>query len=137
MRYHVTILKNRWGTKGAILTLSTGFFVSMIKQTVLVLLFAITASFGLMAYKNTTDKGAARARQIQGLYIFTDCTPAGEYEVLGTVKRSGATSFKSSQYESVRDILIDRAKKEYPMGEGIIFDLRTGGTDKADVIRFK
>lgn len=90
-----------------------------------------------IAWKGPTDKSQARARQVQGLYIFTDCTPAGEYEVLGTIKRSGATSFKSSQYESVRDILIDRAKEAYPAGEGLIMDLRTGGTDKAEVIRFK
>jgi hypothetical protein len=109
----------------------------MKKYAVLPALFLITAAIGLMGYKNTTDKAAANARQLQGLYIFTDCTPAGEYEVIGTVSRTGAMSFKSAQYESIRDILISRAKKEYPMGEGIIFDFRTGGTDKADIIKFK
>lgn len=89
------------------------------------------------SWKITTDKSAAKARQVEGLYIFSDCQPAGDYEVLGTVKRTGAVSFKSAQYESVRDILIKRAKQDYPMGEGLILDLRDGGTDKADVIKFK
>lgn len=109
----------------------------MIKHTVLPALFLITAAIGLMGYKYTTNKAAANARQLQGLYIFTDCTPAGEYEVIGTISRTGALSLRSAQYESIRDVLIDRAKKQYPAGEGIIFDFRTGGTDKADVIKFK
>ena len=57
-----------------------------------------------------------------------------EYEYLGTVK-SNVTM--SGQYEDVRNNLIRRAKKEYPAAEGIILNLKDGGTDKADVIKFK
>lgn len=90
-----------------------------------------------VAWKTTTDKTAARARNVQGLYIFTDCQPVGEYEVLGTVTFAGTMRMGSTQYEAIRDKLIKRAKEDYPMGEGLVLDLRSGGTDKADVIKFK
>lgn len=109
----------------------------MKKHAVLPALLLITAAIGLMGYKNTTNKAAANARQLQGLYIFTDCTPAGDYEIIGTVKGLSGFSFKSAQYESIRDKFIQRAKEQYPAGEGLILDLRDGGADKADVIKFK
>lgn len=97
----------------------------------------ITLSTILISFRPSPDKSAAKVRQFQGLYIFSDCTPIAEYQVLGTIQRTGVMSFRSSQYESIRDVLITRAKKEYPDAEGLILDLRDGGTDKADVIRFK
>ena len=130
---------------GAILILTLGLFLIMkhienFKH--LISKMSIIASIALftclyIAWKNPTDKSLAKVRQVQGMYIFADCTPAGEYEVIGTVKGLGFMSFRSVQYESIRDKMIQRAKAEYPMGEGIILDLRDGGTDRADVIKFK
>ena len=88
----------------------------------------------LLAAKTNTN-AQATATQLQGMYIFTDCTPMQEYEVLGTVK--SAASLGSSQYTAVRDRLIKKAKKEHPTGTGIIFHFDDGGTDMADVIKFK
>ena len=106
-------------------------------STFSVTLLIATVTLIAVSWKGTTDKAAASARKIQGLYIFSDCTPVSDYQVLGTVSRNPAISFKSSQYENIRDMLIKKAKDQYPMGEGLILDLRDGGTDKADVIKFK
>lgn len=70
--------------------------------------------------------------QVQGLYIFTDSKPKNDFKYLGTVKSTG--TFGNPQYENVRDRLIKQAKKEFPKGNGLIIDLRTGQADKADVI---
>lgn len=80
-------------------------------------------------------KSIAEVNQVQGYYIFVDSKPTAEYEYIGTVKVS--ISFISEQYQSVRDALIKKARKEYPLGNGIIFHFHDGGTDKADVIKFK
>lgn len=82
-------------------------------------------------------KSAAVAEQVNGIYIFTDSKPVKEYDFLGTVQATGAFSVRSPQYESVRDVLIKRLKKEYPQADGIILKLKDGDTDKADAIKFK
>lgn len=81
------------------------------------------------------DNNLAEVNQVQGFYIFVDSKPVQEYEYLGTVK-SGLT-FSSGQYQSIRDILVKKARKEYPLGNGIIFHFHDGGTDKADIVKFK
>lgn len=84
----------------------------------------------------TFKKSHAEAEQYQGIYIFTDSRPVLEANYLGTVKVSvGLTS--SGQYTSVRDLLIKKAKKEYPAAEAIILNFKDGGTDRADVVSFK
>lgn len=81
------------------------------------------------------DNNLAEVEQIQGFYVFIDSKPVQEYEYLGTVKSS--MNLISSQYQSIRDALIKKARKEHPSGNGIIFHFSNGGTDKADVIKFK
>lgn len=102
------------------------------KKSIL-LLVAIVIIFS--AFKTLNKNNIAEVEQIQGFYVFVDSKPVAEYEYLGTVKNS--VSFSSGQYQSVRDILIKKARKEYPLGTGIIFHFHNGGTDKADVIKFK
>lgn len=97
-------------------------------------------TFCLKAQPTNADavkKNAAVVEQVQGIYVFTDCKPVKEFEYLGTVKATGAFSVRSPQYESVRDILIKRLKKEYPQADGIILKLKDGDTDSADAIKFK
>ena len=101
-----------------------------------IIFYTVCAALLLFTAAATTNNNAqATATQMQGLYIFTDCTPVQEYEVLGTIK--GAGSLGSAQYTAVRDRLIKKAKKEHPTGTGIILHLNDGGTDIADVIKFK
>jgi len=43
----------------------------------------------------------------------------------------------SGQYQSVRDKLIKKLRKEYPEANGAIFNFHDGGTDMCDAIRIK
>jgi len=94
--------------------------------------FSALVGAGVMDY--VVSKKTAEVTSIQNLKIFTDCEPVMEYEYLGTVKVRLAVT---GQYSELREILIKNAKKEYPQAEGIILHLVNGGTDKADVIKFK
>lgn len=95
---------------------------------VLLSLFAFT-------YINHTEKSKAVANQVQGLYIFTDCTPATSYTYLGTVQ-NGFRFSGSAQYQPVRDKLIKKIKERYPDADGVIFHFVNGAADKADAIKF-
>ncbi len=87
------------------------------------------------------DFALARAEIINGVYVFTDCTPVEEYDVIGEVVVSGATNLdihrSGGQYPVVRDELIKTAKAANGQTEGVILSLVTGGIDKAHMIRFK
>lgn len=66
--------------------------------------------------------------------LFFDCQKMHEY--LGTVKRNTG-GFGDGIYSGVRDGLIKKAKSEFPNGDAIILQLKSGSADKADVIKFK
>lgn len=66
------------------------------------------------------DKALAKVNREQGYYIFIQCTPVAEYEVLGTVKKTGIVW--SGSPEEMYKIIIRRTKKEYPKADGIIFE---------------
>ena len=87
------------------------------------------------------DLSIARVENINGIYVFTDCSPIAEYEVLGEVTVSDATNLEiqrsGAQYPVVRDELIKTAKAANSQVEGVILTLVTGGVDKAHMIRFK
>ena len=89
-------------------------------------------SFTLINYE--PKKSTAEVEQMQGVYIFTDSKPVSEYEYLGTVK---STFGWDSQYRGVRDRLIKKAKKDFPEGDALILQFKSGGTYKCDVIKFK
>lgn len=80
------------------------------------------------------DLALARVNKAIGIYVFTDCEPVNEYEVLDRVKASFGWS---SQYQGVRDKLIKKAIKRYPNADGMIFTFSTGGTDRATIVKFK
>lgn len=87
------------------------------------------------------SKDAATVNQYEGVYVFSDCKPAREYDYLGTVKPKGRgmdlLGANSNQYSDLRDRLIKAVKKEYPAADGLILNLKDGGVDKADVVKFK
>ena len=86
------------------------------------------------------SNGMAKVNQQQGVYLFADCTPVADYEYLGTVKNKVGMSELglggNDDYETVKKRLIKKAKKEYPEGNGIIFDF-SKAKGQADVIKFK
>lgn len=89
----------------------------------------------MMASTQEIKKNHAEVTQLQGLFIFTDSKPMGEYEYLGTAKSK--TSFSGTQYTDVRDRLIKKVKEDFPQAEGVIFNFKAGSTDTADAIKFK
>jgi len=108
----------------------------MNKKPILIGLFAGLILVTGAAYKVSYEpsKKTAEVESYEGVLIFTDSKPVKEYTYLGTVKIVGVLS--SGQYEVVRNKLIKLAKKTYPGCEGIILELKDGGTDKADVFKF-
>lgn len=91
-------------------------------------------SFKIDATKDDVKQENAVVSQIEGVYIFTDCKPLSQYDELGVVELyfSGDT-----QYQSIRDNLIKKAKKKYPEADGLIFDFNKRGVDKCLAIDFK
>lgn len=83
----------------------------------------------------------ARVEKVNGILVFTDCTPLAQYDVIGEVSVIGSGSQEiqrsGAQYQSVRDELIKTAKSANGMAEGVILTLVTGGTDKAHIIKFR
>ena len=101
-------------------------------KAILFQLLLITAFSTVALSQSNTD---AKASRYNGILVFSDCTPVKDYEYLGTVKRNTG-GFGCSQYECVRDGLIEKAKEDYPEVDGIILNLRAGGKDQADAIKF-
>ncbi len=79
--------------------------------------------------------GTAEVNQEKGFLIFIDCTPVKKYTVLGQVKKRANWS-GSGQFDDVKNDLLDKAKRKYPQGQGLLFSFRDGGTDMVDVIKF-
>ena len=65
-------------------------------------------------------KKTAEVNQSQGIYIFIQSRPTQEYEVLGTVEKHGIVW--SGKPREMLKIMINRAKRDYPQCEGVIFD---------------
>jgi hypothetical protein len=96
--------------------------------------FCSLLSFKLIDENQDTSKATAEVSIIDGVFIFTDSKPLCQYDELGVVELyfSGDT-----QYQSVRDNLIKKAKKKYPEADGLIFDFNKKGIDKCVAIDFK
>lgn len=98
--------------------------------------FIFSTIFAFTSINYQSKKSLAEVEQYQGIHVFSDSKPTSEYEYLGTVKRNTG-GFGSSQYADVRDGLIKKAKKKYPHGNGIILILKSGASDRADVIKIR
>jgi predicted small secreted protein len=82
---------------------------------------------------NEIKKDYANVNRISGLFIFLESNPLSDYEVLGTVKKTGLVW--SGKPKEMQNILIRRALKDYPNCDGIIID--DISMDHATVIKFK
>jgi len=101
-----------------------------------VLLFSIGIAIIIAFAFRPTDqvkKDYASVNQVSGLYVFIESKPLADYEVLGTVKKTGMVW--SGKAKEMQSILIRRAQDDYPKCEGIIFD--DIAMDHATVIKFK
>ncbi len=92
-----------------------------------------------MAYNSFSQKDLSEVNKIKGFYVFVDSKPTAEYESLGEVKvdANDAEVKKSPQYQVVRDNLIKNARAANYTADGIILTFINGGTDKAEIIKFK
>ncbi len=95
----------------------------------------MTTIFAFTATNYDPKKSTAEVDQFEGLYVFVDSKPVKEYEYLGTVTAS--ITLGDTQYTGCRDRMIKKCKKDYPQADGIIITFKSGGTDKADAIKFK
>lgn len=100
----------------------------------------IAISMAFTTSNPANDKSLAEVNKIKGFYVFVDCQPAGEYESLGEVKideKDPAIKKSHGQYQAVRDNLIANARSANFSADGIILKFVNGGTDKAEIIKFK
>ena len=98
---------------------------------------AITAmvAFRVTNYKPSDEikKDYASVNQVSGVFVFLQSRPLADYEILGTVKKTGIVW--TGKPKEMQSILIRRAKRDYPSCGGIIFD--DISMDHATVIQFK
>lgn len=93
---------------------------------------------GLFAFthlQTTYDarKSTAEVEQMQGFFVFVNCTPVLEYEYLGTEK-PGLTW--DDDFVSVRDKMLKKCRKSFPEADGLIFHL-SSNSNRCDAIKFK
>lgn len=95
----------------------------------------ITTCLIAMSLKQDTPvkKNLASVKQSQGIYIFMQSEPVAEYEVLGTVKKTGIVW--SGKPEEMFNTILRRAQKDYPRCDGLIFD--AVDMEHATCIKFK
>jgi hypothetical protein len=95
----------------------------------------------LISSKVFSQNNIAVVNKIQGFYIFTDCQPISEYDVVGEVTTEGQNDpeIKRSkgQYQPIRDYLITAARKVNYTADGLVLSFVNGGNDKALIIKFK
>ena len=116
-----------------------------------ILLLLILLSCNLFAQKNL-----AIAEQIGGVYIFNDCTPLGQYEVIGDVTFGGSNNSslialpngtggttmimsgdETPQYTSIRNGLVANAVMANRTVDGILIQMPKEGEGRATMIKFK
>jgi hypothetical protein len=78
-------------------------------------------------------KNLAQVNEVDGYYIFQQCKPMREYEVLGEVKKTGIT-WTGSPKEMFKTLL-RRTKKDFPKADGLIFE--DVQVEHAQCIKFK
>lgn len=104
------------------------------------------------ALEITFDIDIAAVHSFHGIYVYTDCQPLDEYQVLGVVtytETKGAVSAAVfghygavsapvyAQYTSLRDGLVRRALETYSEAQGIIIEADGEGKAIARVIKYK
>ena len=107
------------------------------KKTLAILLI-LTAPFVAVLTSSfvkwpSADNGMANVEQIEGIYVFMLSKPVGKYEYMGTVEKKGIVM--SGKPEEMLNIMIKKAKKEYPQCQAIVFT--KVDMYKADCIKFK
>lgn len=100
------------------------------------------------------QQNLATAEQIGGVYVFNDCVPLGQYEILGDITFEGnnGSSFiampngmggttmimsgETPQYTSIRNGLVSNAVMANRTVEGILIQISKEGEGRATMIKF-
>ena len=105
----------------------------MKKASIFIGLSLVIAS--VFAFKPSINN-TPTVNQEQGVYLFVESTPQGEYQYLGDVKQ-GVSWSGSGQFGDVKKKLLSKCKKDFPQANGLIFHLVDGGVDHADAVILK
>ncbi len=95
---------------------------------------ALTIILGFSVIRYTPSYSTSEVLKIDGLFIFSDSKPVMPHDSLGVVDLGFVSG---TQYETVRNNLLKRAKRAYPNADGIILNLNKKGLDNYYVIKFK
>jgi hypothetical protein len=82
-------------------------------------------AFKIVNYESKMS--TSEVNKIEGLYIFTDSNPVTDFDSIGTVD---INFLMDTQYESIRNNFIKRAKKKFPNADGLIMSFSKKGVDK-------
>jgi hypothetical protein len=94
----------------------------------------LTFLYSFKLTKQQTNHSNADAALVDGLYIFCDSKPIMPYDSIGTIELGFVSG---TQYQTIRDNLIKRSKKQYQKADGLILHLNKKGVDHCTVIKFK
>src|SRR4051812_2539601 len=99
------------------------------------LLLIVVAVMTLASFtvQNESKKNVAEVNRYENYYLFMQCKPIKDYTVIGTIKQAGG--MWSGTPKQMFDVLIKRAKQEYPNCDGIVFEDVT--LQHASCIKFK
>lgn len=95
---------------------------------------ALTIILGFSVIRYEPGYATSELLKIDGFYIFTDSKPVMPHDSVGIVDLGFVSG---TQYETVRNNLLKRARKTYPHADGIILNLNKKGLDNCQVIKFK
>jgi hypothetical protein len=89
-----------------------------------------------LSFKVIQDKSNAKVQKIQGVYIFIKSEPQLDYEIIGSMK---GPTFGSHEFDDLLEAIIKKQKKEFPQGEGILFDgsIKQTHNTNVSIIKFK
>jgi hypothetical protein len=93
----------------------------------------LLTSISSFCQTQVVKKDNATVEMAEGVYVFLQSRPVADYEVLGTVKKTGLVW--SGKPKEMYRILLRRAKKDFPTCDGIIFE--DIDMDHATCIKFK
>ena len=83
--------------------------------------FVVAVIFFSLGFKSAPgENNVAKVNRVDGVYVFIESQPANDYDVLGTVKKTGFTLGGTIQEQY--KVMTRRCRKDYPDADGIIFD---------------
>ncbi|MBP6516688.1 MAG: hypothetical protein KA242_06525 [Chitinophagales bacterium] len=103
------------------------------KKTIATVITILTLSTSY-AQESNKDFSSARVNKYSGLYVFFDCKPAYDYEVIAVAKMVTVCD----GFQECAEKYADKIRKEYPSADGfLISKLNPMGKDRFEIIKFK